>query len=286
MQRHRRAVGKMAVADPFDGSAPVVTRSPCDAHRPIGEGVPGHGEDRGHVLRAIVHRILVGATGSEEGHPVGVGGARSHRQRVDRTGGPLVPGHRAVCHGTIGSVARTTTGPLSRGIVERCWCGRSTLHDEAAFDAWYEVLRYTDDERWPDHPGWDRRTVKAMADLRNGATDFLCLAATDATGTTVGIGMLQVPQWDNRHLVMLDVRVLPDHRRRHVGATIAAEAERWATGAGRTVIQCEAEVPVAATTSDASTSVRPAPWVCGGAEGQSSSSLPTDRRTEVATAAG
>jgi GNAT superfamily N-acetyltransferase len=126
-------------------------------------------------------------------------------------------------------------------------------HDEAAFDAWYEVLRYTDQERWPEHPGWDHRTVKAMADLRNGATDFLCLAATDATGTTVGIGMLQVPQWDNRHLVMLDVRVLPDHRRRRIGATIAAEAERWASGAGRKVIQCEAEVPVAGTTSDAST---------------------------------
>lgn len=124
--------------------------------------------------------------------------------------------------------------------------------DEAAFNAWYEVLRFTDEERWPDHPGWDHRTVKAMADLRNGATDFLCLAATGATGTTVGIGMLQVPQRDNRHLVMFDVRVLPNHRRRHIGAAIAAEAERWAAGAGRRVIQCEAEVPVAAATRDAS----------------------------------
>jgi GNAT superfamily N-acetyltransferase len=125
-------------------------------------------------------------------------------------------------------------------------------HDEAAFGAWYEVLRVTDEERWPGQGGWDLRTVKAMADLRNGATDFLCLAATDESGSTVGIGMLQVPQWENRHRVTLDVRVLPSHRRRHIGSAIVEGTVRWAVAAGRRVIYGEAEVPVRAVAGDAS----------------------------------
>jgi GNAT superfamily N-acetyltransferase len=126
-------------------------------------------------------------------------------------------------------------------------------HDEDAFSAWYEVLRVTDRERWPDHPGWDRRTVKAMADQRHGATDFLCLAATDGTGATVGIAMLQVPTRENLHQVAMDVRVLPEHRRRGVATALVEETERWAAVAGRDVLHAEVELPVRPTAVDTST---------------------------------
>ena len=126
-------------------------------------------------------------------------------------------------------------------------------HDDAAFTAWYEVLRVTDRERWPDHLGWDLRTVKAMADERDGATDFLCLAATDAAGATVGIGLLQVPKWENQHLVIADVRVHPEHRRRRVGTALVEETERWAAAAGRPVLHAEIETPVRADAVDTAT---------------------------------
>jgi GNAT superfamily N-acetyltransferase len=126
-------------------------------------------------------------------------------------------------------------------------------HDEAAFDAWYEVLRVTDEERWPESPGWDHRTVKAMGDLHGGAMDFLCLAATDASGSTVGIGMLWVPNWENQHQAKLDVRVLPARRRRRIGSAIVEEAERWAMAAGRVELFGESEVPITALDADAST---------------------------------
>jgi GNAT superfamily N-acetyltransferase len=117
-------------------------------------------------------------------------------------------------------------------------------HDETAFAAWYEVLRVTDLERWPDSPGWDLRTVKAMADQRHGATDFICLAATDGAGATVGIAMLQVPKRENRHQVTVDVRVFPEFRRRGIGTALVAETERWATAAGRDILHAEVEHPV------------------------------------------
>jgi GNAT superfamily N-acetyltransferase len=125
-------------------------------------------------------------------------------------------------------------------------------YDADAFDDWFDVLRVTDQERWPDIPGWEYGTVKAMADRRNGPEDFLCLAATDASGATVGIGVLQVPNLDNRQLAMLDVRVPPSHRRRHIGSAIVVEAERWAVAAGRDVLRGEAEIPVTSPEADAS----------------------------------
>ncbi len=125
--------------------------------------------------------------------------------------------------------------------------------DAGAFDAWYHVLHVTDQERWPDSPGWDHRTVKAMADRRGGAVEFLCFSAADPSGATVGIGFLQVPNWENRHHAVLEVRVLADRRRRHVGTALVESAERWAAAAGRSVLLGESEVPVAAREGDAST---------------------------------
>ena len=121
--------------------------------------------------------------------------------------------------------------------------------DAAAFDAWYAVLSATDEERWPDlvdgqgEPGWSRREAHALTSAHDGATEYLCLAAVNASGQTVGIGLCGVPQRDNRHSASLDVRVRPDARRRGIGTAMVAEAERRMAAEGRAVINGLFEVP-------------------------------------------
>ena len=67
------------------------------------------------------------------------------------------------------------------------------------------------------------------------------------------MAFLQVPNWDNRHHALLDVRVLPEQRRRHVGTALVEGVERWAAASGRAFLLGEAEVPVTARGADAST---------------------------------
>jgi GNAT superfamily N-acetyltransferase len=124
--------------------------------------------------------------------------------------------------------------------------------DGAAFDAWYAVLRATDEERWGDPDGGlSRREVQAAAS-RHGAVEYRCLSALDAAGSTVGIALCEVPQRDNRHGASLDIRVAQPHRRRGVGSLILAEAERGLAAAGRSVVSALIEVPLAAVATDPS----------------------------------
>jgi GNAT superfamily N-acetyltransferase len=123
--------------------------------------------------------------------------------------------------------------------------------DGPAFDAWYAVLLATDEERWPDlvdghgEPGWSRREAHALTSARGGATEYHCLSALDASGATVGIGLCEAPQRDNRHSASIDVRVRPDRRRRGIGTAVVAEAERRLAADGRTVVNGLFEVPTA-----------------------------------------
>jgi GNAT superfamily N-acetyltransferase len=125
--------------------------------------------------------------------------------------------------------------------------------DEAAFDAWDAILRATDAERWSDPDGGlSRREVHAAASRHGGAVEYRCLAALDTSGSTVGIGLCEVPQRDNRHGASLDIRVAPAHRRRGVGSLILAEAERGLAAAGRSVVSALVEVPLAVVATDPS----------------------------------
>jgi GNAT superfamily N-acetyltransferase len=129
---------------------------------------------------------------------------------------------------------------------------RTDPGDASAFTDWYALLRATDLERWPDVAGWDEQTVKAMASLRDGATEFQCLAALDEDGLTRGIGLFELPRRDNLHGASLDVRVDLDHRRRGIGTAIVAEAHHRARAAGRTALGGISEVPTARRDTDVS----------------------------------
>jgi GNAT superfamily N-acetyltransferase len=132
--------------------------------------------------------------------------------------------------------------------------GRIDPDDVAAFDAWYAILQATDEERWGDPDGGlSRREILAAVQRTGGAIEYDCLAAITASGTTVGIGLCEVPQRDNRHGASLDIRVTSGFRRQGVGSLVLAEAERGLAAAGRSVVSALVEVPLARSASDPST---------------------------------
>ncbi|HEX3793184.1 MAG TPA: GNAT family N-acetyltransferase [Acidimicrobiales bacterium] len=119
-------------------------------------------------------------------------------------------------------------------------------HDAAAFDAWFDVLHVTDLERWPDKPGWQRAERLAWALSTDGAEEHRCLAVYGPDGAVLGIADLEMFRLENTHVARVDVRVLPEARRRGVGRAIMAEVEGLALGAGRTELGGMDEVPVRA----------------------------------------
>jgi GNAT superfamily N-acetyltransferase len=123
--------------------------------------------------------------------------------------------------------------------------------DEAAFDAWFAVMAATNNEMWPDKPGWQRPERRAMALDQDGPEEHRCLSAYADEGHVVGIGDLTMYRRENGHLAELGVAVLAVARRRGVGSAIVAEAERISSLAGRRELGGMDEVPVRAGYEDA-----------------------------------
>jgi GNAT superfamily N-acetyltransferase len=122
--------------------------------------------------------------------------------------------------------------------------------DVTAFDAWYAVLRETDVERWPTLGGWTRREAHALVSPKDAALEYRCLSAVDATGTTVGIALCELPRRENQHTASFDVRVRAEDRRHGVGSALVAEVERTMTADGRSVLNGIFEVPTAMLDAD------------------------------------
>lgn len=115
-------------------------------------------------------------------------------------------------------------------------------HDTAAFDAWFAVWQAIDMERWPSLPGWQYEELLAMALDREGAYERRPLVAR-RTGVVAGVVGLEMTRHENLHLARVDLRVLPEHRRRGVGTALVETAERIAGAAGRTELAAMDEVP-------------------------------------------
>jgi GNAT superfamily N-acetyltransferase len=165
--------------------------------------------------------------------------------------------------------------------------------DDAAFAAWFSILRATDLERWPGLPGWDEPIIRAMTRLRGGSVEYHPLSAVDESGRTLGIGLFEEALRDNLHRAWIDVRVDADHRRRGIGTRIVDEARQRTIGAGRTMLAGISEVRLAVLGTDPS---GPFARACGFTAAQSSHRrhlmLPIDPKqrarldAEVAAAAG
>lgn len=116
-------------------------------------------------------------------------------------------------------------------------------NDTDSFDAWFAVWRAIDMEQYPDGPGWQYEELLAMALDTEGAYLRRPLLARRA-GVVAGAVGLEMTRHDNFHLARVDVRVLPEHRRRGVGSALVETAERIAAAAGRTELAGESETPL------------------------------------------
>lgn len=115
-------------------------------------------------------------------------------------------------------------------------------HDARAFDEWFTVWHAIDMERWPDGPGWQYEELLAMALDRVSPMERRPLVAR-RDGRVVGVVGLEMPRRDNLHLANLDLRVLPEHRRRGVGTALVEAAEQIAAAAGRRELAGQDETP-------------------------------------------
>jgi GNAT superfamily N-acetyltransferase len=126
--------------------------------------------------------------------------------------------------------------------------------DAPAFDAWYAVMAATDEERWGDPlEGMSRRELHAAISMRDGANGHQCLSALDASGTTLGIGLCEIPRRDNRHGASVDIRVDAAHRRQGIGTAILTAAQDRLAAAGRSVLTALVEIPTALVGHEPST---------------------------------
>ena len=117
--------------------------------------------------------------------------------------------------------------------------------DSVSFDEWFGVLHATDLERKPGGPGWQRAERLAMALDREGPEEHRCLMARHE-GRVVGIADLETFRRENPHVARIDVRVLPEHRRRGVGRALVEAAERMARATGRRELGGMDETPTRA----------------------------------------
>ena len=115
--------------------------------------------------------------------------------------------------------------------------------DPVAFDAWFAVLQVTDQERWPDKPGWQHAERLAMALDREGPHEHRCLSAEGGDGRVVGIADLKLHRRENGHVAEVSVDVLPHARRNGVGTALVEAAEHMARNAGRSELVGMDQVP-------------------------------------------
>jgi GNAT superfamily N-acetyltransferase len=116
--------------------------------------------------------------------------------------------------------------------------------DETAFDAWFHVVQVTDSERWPAKPGWQREERLAMALDSDGPEQHRLFVARDDGGVVRGVADIELYRRENLQLARIDVRVLPDHRRRGIGSALMRTVEGISAAAGRTELGGMDEMPV------------------------------------------
>ncbi len=118
--------------------------------------------------------------------------------------------------------------------------------DEESFDAWFAVMAITDKERWPGRPGWQRAERLAFALDHDGPQAHHCISAVDDTGAVVGIADLELQRLENPHLAEVDIRVLPEHRRRGIASAMVRFVKDYALALGRRQLGGHDEVPTRA----------------------------------------
>ena len=86
----------------------------------------------------------------------------------------------------------------------------------------------------PWHPGYPAAVVQVLATHGWDGDPELFFLGRDTDGTLVAAGSTVLPTRDNLNAALVEVRVLPDHRRKGVGSALLDHLERLAAAAGRT----------------------------------------------------
>lgn len=111
-------------------------------------------------------------------------------------------------------------------------------HDEAAFSAWFEVLRVSEQHDRPGEPGellHEQRAGAVAGATADPDTAIVLLAACEGD-QVVGVARLELPRRDNLHLAEAVLAVRPEARRRGVGRALEAELTRLVREHGRTTV--------------------------------------------------
>jgi GNAT superfamily N-acetyltransferase len=114
---------------------------------------------------------------------------------------------------------------------------RIDINDAADFEAWSAVYDACQRHDMPQGPWWQRRQLRVLFESSSSYDVALFLA--DVDGRPVGIASAQLPLKDNTTLSEIDVRVLPDERRRGIGTALFAEAEKFGVENGRSQVLSE-----------------------------------------------
>lgn len=124
--------------------------------------------------------------------------------------------------------------------------------DEEGLAAWHAVLEASDHDLWPALQGYSRRDVTALARFRGSSRRFALVAAGEPAGPIDGVGLLELPQRDNRHAAEITVAVDPARRRRGVGTALVEGLGSMALSEGRRTLNAIVDVPVALAATHAS----------------------------------
>ena len=118
-------------------------------------------------------------------------------------------------------------------------------HDENQVRAFWEVERdAVADRPYNTFLAWRAAQTYIPMEFPDRVRYFT--AAWDGD-TMVGAMVANGSTTDNLHRVYADIAVHPDARRRGIGSTLLAEAERWTRGEGRRILGLEVFAPVDAT---------------------------------------
>lgn len=118
-------------------------------------------------------------------------------------------------------------------------------HDEAAFGRWFAVRFAVDRFDWPDEPGWAMQELRALACDESDRIVEIELAFED--DTPVGLLWNNYPTSENTDTALVNLAVLPEHRRRGHGTALEAHAIELARNRGRSNAVGTTEAPLGAS---------------------------------------
>lgn len=121
------------------------------------------------------------------------------------------------------------------------------VNDDEAFDEWYAVLRASATAGRTAPTVWTRDALAQVHRTPPGRFERLAVAAVDrsrASGEQVlGVASLDLPLKDDTQTASVEVNVRPDVRGAGVGSALWEWTRQRGVDAGRSVFQCEVNVP-------------------------------------------